>query len=65
MTQKTFSLIAGVIFALVAILHGLRAIFSWEAIVGGLVVPIWISYFGFVIAGFLAYQGFKLSRKSQ
>jgi len=65
MTQKNFSLVAGMIFFLVAILHVLRVIFGWETIVGGLLVPIWISYFGFIVAGLLAYQGFKLSRKSQ
>ncbi len=65
MTQKKFSLLAGMIFSLVTILHGLRVIFGWEAIVGDLLVPIWISYFGFIVAGFLAYQCLKLSRKSQ
>ncbi|PIR02161.1 MAG: hypothetical protein CO031_02515 [Candidatus Nealsonbacteria bacterium CG_4_9_14_0_2_um_filter_37_38] len=65
MNQQTFSLIAGVIFALVSLLHLLRSIFNWEAVVGGWVAPIWISWFGFFVAAFLAYQGFKLSKKSQ
>ena len=39
MNQKTFSLTAGVIFSLVALLHGLRLVFGWEVIFAGWMVP--------------------------
>lgn len=64
MSQKTFSLTAGVIFSLIALLHVLRLVFGWEAIIGGWAVPTWLSWVAMLIAGYLSYQGFRLSRKS-
>lgn len=65
MSQKTFSLAAGVIFSLIAMLHILRIVFGWEAILGAWAVPMWASWVAMVIAGYLAYEGFRLSRKSE
>jgi len=62
MTQRTYSLIAGIIFSLVALLHAFRLFYGWHVTIEGLVVPIWISWIGLVIAGYLAYQGFRLAR---
>ena len=64
MDQKTFSLTAGVIFLLIAILHVLRIIFAWDAVIGGWVVPKWVSWVAIVVGLYLAYEGFRLSRKS-
>ena len=64
MNPKTFSLTVGVVFALVALAHILRVIFALELTMQGRVVPMWASWVGFVIAGYLAYQGFRLSKKS-
>ena len=64
MSQKSFSLTAGVIFSLIALLHVLRLVFGWEAIIGGWAVPTWLSWVAMLIAGYLSYQGFRLSRKS-
>jgi len=62
--SKTFQLIAGVIFAIVAVMHLSRIIFGWQVVLGEWTLPVWISYFGLVVAGFLAYQGLTLSKKS-
>ncbi len=65
MNQKTFSLTAGVIFSLVALLHVLRLVFGWEAIIAGWVVPPWLSGVAMLIVGYLSYEGFRLSGKSR
>ena len=62
MTQKTFTLTAGVVFALIAVLHVLRLVFSWEAVIGGWQVPLWISGVAIALSGYLSYTAFKLSR---
>jgi len=62
MTPRIFSLIAGIIFSLVALLHALRLLRGWHVVIGDLSVPVWVSWLGLAIAGCLAYQGFKLSR---
>ena len=62
MTQGTFSLITGIIFSLVALLHAVRLFYGWHVTIENLVVPIWISWMGLVITGYLAYEGFRLAR---
>lgn len=63
MSAKNFSLLTAVIFLLIFILHGLRLIYGWEAVIGTFAVPIWLSWLALIISGILAYQGFKLSKK--
>lgn len=53
--MKPFTKIAIVVFSLVAILHLLRLIFGWEVIVIGMIVPVWFSAIGFIIAAGLAF----------
>jgi hypothetical protein len=65
MSQKTFSLTAGVIFALIALGHILRVVFALEWTVQGQAIPMWASWVALLIAGYLAYEGFLLGRKSQ
>jgi hypothetical protein len=63
MTPRTYSLIAGIIFSLVALLHALRLLRGWHVVIGDLSLPVWVSWLGLVIAGYLGYQGFRLSRR--
>lgn len=65
MSNKTFSLAGGVIFLLIAIGHLLRVVFGWTFIVGGVSVPMWASGLAVLIAGFLAYEGIRLSTKTE
>lgn len=60
--MKPFTIIAIVIFALVAVLHVLRLIFGWEAVINGMVVPIWASVLAIIIAGGLAVMLWRESR---
>ena len=62
MSQRTFLKSAGAIFALVGVLHLLRLLFGWEAVIGGWDVPQWVSGLAAVIAGYLGYTAFKLAK---
>jgi len=64
MSKKDFSLIAGIIFIVIAILHVLRLIMAWPASIGGWNVPMWLSWIALIVAGFLGIQGFKFSKGS-
>jgi hypothetical protein len=65
MTPRIFSLVAAAVFLLIALGHALRLLFGWQVTVGNVVVPLWISWMGLAIAGYLAYQGFRLSRRAR
>ena len=59
MNQKTFVATAGVVFSLVAVLHALRLLLKWDAVIGGWSVPMWLSWVALALAGYLAYTAFK------
>ena len=63
MGPKSFSITAGAIFLIIALLHALRILYGWEAVIGGLKVPTWISWIALVISGYLAYAGLSLGRR--
>ena len=63
MTPRLFSLITATLFSLIALLHVLRLLRGWQVTIGDVVVPLWISWIGLAVATYLAYQGFKLSRR--
>jgi uncharacterized membrane protein len=62
MSQRTFSLVAGLIFLVVAVAHVLRLAFKWDVVLNRWPVPMWISAVALVIAAYLAYEGFRLGR---
>ena len=64
MEQKTFSLLAGAVFALVALLHALRIYMGWPVVVGAWTAPMWLSWIGLVLAGGLSYFGLSLGTRS-
>ncbi|MCR4279475.1 MAG: hypothetical protein NUV78_01920 [Candidatus Zambryskibacteria bacterium] len=57
MNPKSFLTTAGTIFLIVAVMHFLRVINSWEANIGTWAVPMWLSWVVFLLLGYLAYQG--------
>ena len=62
MTQRAFNTIAGTIFLFVATLHAMRLFFHWQASIGGWIVPMWVSWAGVAVAGFLAYAAFSAKK---
>jgi len=60
MSQRSFLLVAAIVFTLVFLLHVLRLVYGWSAMIGGWTVPIWVSWIGVVVSGFLAFEGFRL-----
>ena len=62
MHQKTFTFTAGVVFSLVAVLHALRIVLGWDAVIGGWHVPLLVSWLALPVSGYLAYTAFRLGR---
>jgi hypothetical protein len=63
-SQKAFSLAAGVVFLLIALGHVLRIVLGWSIVIQDLSVPMWASWIAVIVMGYLAYEGFRLARKS-
>lgn len=60
MNRKTYYTTVAVIFFIIAALHLLRAIKGWEAVIGGVSVPVWFSWVAVALAGYLSLRGFQL-----
>jgi hypothetical protein len=59
--QRSYNAITAALFLIVAVLHLLRIVFGWTAEIGGLAIPMWVSWLGLIVAGALAYSGFRLT----
>src|SRR6202040_1377086 len=62
--QKTFNVVASLIFALVALLHLLRIYMGWPIVIGSWTAPMWVSWTGLVVGGGLSYFGLSLASRS-
>jgi len=61
MSHKTYFLVCGAIFFVVAAAHLTRLIMEWEITIAGRVVPYWVSVPGLVIPGVLSAWGLLLA----
>lgn len=61
MSAISFSRLAGVIFAIVALLQLARAIFGWEIVINGMSVPVMASWIAAAVAAVLSLLGFTAS----
>lgn len=59
MDRKRYPRFIAIIFTLIAALHATRAIMGWEAVINGIVIPVWLSVIVALVAGCIAYQSFK------
>jgi hypothetical protein len=61
MDRKTFCMLAGIIFTLVALFHLVRILEDWSLIIGDWSVPKWVSWVALIVAGGLAILGFRFT----
>ena len=63
MDPRNYSRLAAAIFAIIALLQLLRAIFAWEVTLNGVAIPIFVSGIACFITAAMAWLGFGASRK--
>jgi len=65
MNRKTFSMLVGIIFTLVALFHAARIYMDWPIMIADWSVPKWVSWIGLVVAGGLAILGFRFTQSDE
>jgi hypothetical protein len=60
--MKPFTMLAALIFLVVAVAHAYRAYMGWPVVAGPYNVPMWVSYGGVVIPLVLALMLFREAR---
>ncbi len=63
MTSKPFTLIAAVIFGLMAVLHVYRLMTHFQVIVGTHTIPQYVSWIAIIVTGLLSYGLFREARR--
>ena len=63
MSQGTYLKTVATLFLLIAVMHLLRLVFGWTAVFEGWNVPHWASVVALVLAGYFAYEGYRLGRR--
>jgi hypothetical protein len=65
MDRKTFCMLAGIIFTLVALFHLVRIYMDWPVMIADWSVPKWLSWVGLIVAGGLALFGFRFTTNDE
>jgi hypothetical protein len=60
---KPFSLIAAVVFGLVAMVQLVRLVLEWPVVVNGINIPLWVSVIAFLVAAGLAVMVWREARQ--
>ena len=63
MNTRSYCLVSGILFALVALAHLWRIIGDIPATFGGNSIPMSVSWFGLIVPGLLASWAFRLSTR--
>ena len=63
MNRRSYCVVTGIIFIVIALLHLLRIIYHWRVVIGPWAAPDWVSWVALVIAGYLGYEGLRLARR--
>jgi hypothetical protein len=61
--MKPFTVIASVVFAVVALMQGVRALLAWPISIDGVDIPVWASAVFCVIAATLSVMVWRESRR--
>jgi len=55
--------VAGIVFAIVAIMHVFRLFYNWDIFAAGMVIPLWVSQVGLAVAIVLSVWMFAAAKK--
>jgi hypothetical protein len=57
--RDTYSVVSGIVFAIVAVIQIVRALNEWPVQIGPFAVPVWFSWVACVVAAGLAVWAFR------
>ena len=63
MGNKPFTMIAAIIFAIMAVVHVFRLVTHFQIVAGSHEIPMWVSWLGVIIPAILAAGTFREARR--
>ena len=58
-----YVVVSGVLFGVIAVLQAVRALYQWPVHVGGVDIPVWVSWVAMVVTGSLCVWAFQSEHK--
>lgn len=65
MTSRQYGYVTSVVFALIGAGHLCRVLAGWPVMLGARPFPMWPSWVAAVVAGYLAWEGCRVARRSK
>jgi hypothetical protein len=65
MNRKSYLLATAIVFSVIGVIHLLRIILGWEAVIGGWTVPMWPSWLALIVSAAFAHFGFTYARSDR
>ena len=62
MDKRTYYTVVSAIFALICLMHVARLYYGWEAQIGDAIIPLWFSWVGALVAGYLSVRGWQFAK---
>ena len=63
MSNKPFTMIASIIFAIMAVVHVIRLVTHFRIVAGAHEIPMWASWLGILIPAVLAWGTYREARR--
>ncbi len=64
MNIKSFCLLSGMLFIIVAVVHLARLVLGWPLLIGAMFVPMWVSVVGLIVTGALGVYGLRFGARN-
>jgi hypothetical protein len=62
MDKKTYFTVTSLVFLIIAVVHALRVLNGWGAMIGGWPVPMAVSYAAVALGAYLAWTGYRFQK---
>lgn len=63
MGKRPYTMIAAIIFAIMAVVHVIRLVTHFQIVAGSHQIPMWVSWPGVIIPAILAWGTFREARR--
>lgn len=64
-SERRLLIFIGAVFLIIAVLHLIRIAFGVDLVLGSIAVPVWLSWLGVIIPGYLSYSSFHFALRAQ
>jgi len=62
MSKKVYFYMVSIVFFIVAVVHLARIVYDWSLVLGGVAIPMWVSWIIVILLGYLCVRGWLFAK---